>query len=210
MGVYKREDILLILLSKLNITNDDNVQINEILRRDIDYPYFLYSCYVNRVDMIVYHNIIKYRYGQYILPKVLKVLRKTFYYNNFRLSVIEKEFWIIIEEFNVQKINYAVIKGFALNKLLFHSENGNYVRDFNDIDFLVLREQIGHIKNILISLGYTQGEYDVDSDDIKVLNRKEILEYSIRSHQTAPFLKKINAQGFPPIIIEIDLNFTIY
>lgn len=210
MEVCKKEDKLLILLSKTSLTIANNKQIYEIMSGGIDYSYFLYSCYINRIDMIVYHNVVKYGHAHFVLPKVLKVLRKTFYYNNSRLLAMENEFWKIVNEFNEHKIKYAVIKGFALNKLLFRDEDGIYTRDFNDLDFLVLRDEISHIKKILNSLGYMQGEYDVENDDIKILDRKSILEFSIRSHQTAPFLKKIDIVGFPQIVIEIDINFTIF
>lgn len=53
----------------------------------------------------------------------------------------------IIEEFDKNKINYALIGGFALGLY-------NYVRATNDLDFLVDVKDIDKVKNILDNIGY--------------------------------------------------------
>jgi hypothetical protein len=59
----------------------------------------------------------------------------------------ESVFRLLIENFQKNKINFAVIGGFALHV-------AGYTRATKDIDFLVAKEAIPKIKTLMLSYGY--------------------------------------------------------
>ncbi|MFH1826388.1 MAG: nucleotidyltransferase [bacterium] len=68
----------------------------------------------------------------------------------------EKAFNLLLKAFQDKKIDFALIGGFALHV-------AGYTRATQDIDFLVLKEKLSEVKNIMKAKGY---ELLFESDDV--------------------------------------------
>lgn len=103
------------------------------------------------------------------------------------------------------QIEYVLLKGISLSK---HIYNDMGLRDFNDNDILVHPNDIEKAKNLIISLGYEQGE---PMNDTKVAkpNRKELLVRKLSSHEIVPLVKNVSdVEHFLTQHI-IDLHFSV-
>lgn len=110
---------------------------------------------------------------------------------------------------NMQKIDYALIKGFDIvNKV--YNPVAPHTRDFNDIDILVDKEDLSKTSKVVESLGYVQGDVNNLHTTIKEATRVEKLEMQMRSHQIYSY---VSLDIYDDILnisecTLIDINFT--
>lgn len=107
----------------------------------------------------------------------------------------------IIQQFEINKIGYAIIKGQALSKQAYGKEG---YRNSSDIDFLIDKQNISKVCEILKCSGYIESVYN-EFGELRRLTRKEEIIFA-NSHQTVPFCKILN-DGTQ---INIDLNTDIF
>lgn len=108
----------------------------------------------------------------------------------------------VFELFEQNHIPYAVIKGAVLSNTAYQNP---YCRYSGDIDILVSRKNINIIKQLMYSVGFTQGK--VTNHGIVPYSRQEVLFQASASHQMAPFVKETNNKLCP--YINVDINFDI-
>lgn len=96
--------------------------------------------------------------------------------------------------------NYAMLKGAYLCK--FYPEG---YRTSNDIDLLVHPKDVTKIGNVLIDIGFKQG--NVRNGKFVPATRKEIIESKMTRGETVPYIKEIDLPGMQ--FLEIDINFSL-
>lgn len=104
----------------------------------------------------------------------------------------------ISELFSQVSFNYAFLKGAYLTHFLY--ELGH--RTSNDIDIFVAHNDISDIQKVLQNNGFVQGT--VETNEIVLASRKEIIESKMNNGQTVPFVKHRGDHFF-----EVDLNFSL-
>lgn len=100
-------------------------------------------------------------------------------------------------------IPYAVIKGAVLSKSAYGSAA---YRISGDMDILISRSHLDEAKIIFQQHGFIQGR--ITEDGITPFSREELIFQNSTSHQTAPFVKRINHPLCP--YVNIDLNLEIF
>ena len=98
-------------------------------------------------------------------------------------------------------ISYAVIKGATLSLAAY---GGIGYRSSGDIDILISRSDIKHVKQILINAGFVQGH--IVDGKIVPFTRQEIVFQTAMSHQLPIFLKSSNSPLCPYIIVDINVD----
>ncbi|MFA5676571.1 MAG: nucleotidyltransferase family protein [Christensenellales bacterium] len=77
----------------------------------------------------------------------------------------------------------------------------------NDVDILALPSDISRIDKVLKEMGFVQGYWSAEADDVVVLSRSEILSRRMNRGETAPYIKKLGSPELP--FIEVDVNFSL-
>ncbi|MGN1100013.1 MAG: nucleotidyltransferase family protein, partial [Christensenellales bacterium] len=77
----------------------------------------------------------------------------------------------------------------------------------NDVDILVNQDEISSVSKALYELGFVQGVYDKDKNEITEFSRTEIVKRRINRGEVAPFVKKSEDAEFP--YVEADINFSL-
>lgn len=103
---------------------------------------------------------------------------------------------------NNTNIPYAVIKGAVLSNSAYLDP---FYRHSVDIDILIDKDDIETVKSILFDEGFVQGKFN--GYHIQPFTRQELLFHTVKSHQTAPFIKESDNKFCP--YINIDINFDI-
>ena len=115
----------------------------------------------------------------------------------------------IIDKLDFLNIPYALIKGIYLLDSIYKNDN-EYYRTYGDVDLLVAKQNVKQIGEILESNGYIQGEIDENYNIVKS-SRKNIIYWSLTSHQEHKYIKGSACFGFSPrLVLCVDLNTTIF
>lgn len=109
----------------------------------------------------------------------------------------------IFEQLTDNSIIYSVIKGAVLSKSAY---DDIYARNSGDIDLLINRNNVDHVKQVLLDNGFIQGR--ISENGITPFSRKELLFQSTMSHQIAPFVKSTENKLCP--YVNVDINTDIF
>lgn len=141
--------------------------------------------------------------------KIENILRDIFEKQKIKNVLMRKQLAIIMEKIIETDTQCMLLKGSVLSNL---SENEGFIyedgeRVSNDIDFLVDQHNIDTISRVLHSLGFKQGFYDYDKQDIQEFYREEIVKRRMTRGEIAPFIKKNDDKLVP--FFEVDINFSL-
>jgi hypothetical protein len=109
----------------------------------------------------------------------------------------------LLEAFEHEQINYAVVKGVVLSNSAYNDVG---VRKSSDIDILLSIEDLSRAKKLMESFGFKQWKYDKELNELRPFSRKELAFYTLYTHQTAPFVKLGENRRF---LCNIDINTSI-
>lgn len=204
---------LLKITGKMKITEEEQTRLKAMLRD---------SAFASNKEVIL-KTICKHKL-QYLFLKHLieihciywKELRDISMTLSERLAFLQIKYGeyledcaIIAADLKKENIRYAILKGLSISHLLY-VENGTLYRNFNDADFLIAKKNIIQVREILNKANYCQGYVD-ESYNIVRASRKDLLFWSLNSHQEHKFIKPSKFFTFSPRhILKIDINTTIF
>ncbi|MBD5469008.1 MAG: nucleotidyltransferase family protein [Lachnospiraceae bacterium] len=113
----------------------------------------------------------------------------------------------IFEEFEKENIEYAVLKGSYLADVAYGDMN---IRDSNDIDILIRKEDIKRIKEICVVNGFVSGKSDRKRKCIIHYNRTQEVAFSLNTHQIATMVKTGSNHYFDFYDTVLDCNFSLF
>ena len=166
------------------------------------------------LGFLQYHRIAGLFYNRanalkLVLPsKVDKILKESYQKQTRRTKYIRQHLRELSETLIDKNIEHILLKGSVLSNL--NEEDLVYTdgeRTSNDIDILVKSNGISAVSDVLKDLGYVQGVYDADQNQIVPFSRVEILKRRMNRGETAPFLRLTNIPEFP--FMEVDINFSL-
>lgn len=114
----------------------------------------------------------------------------------------------ILNVFEKNNIQYAVLKGFSFAKELYSQKNIIY-RAFIDVDILIDTKNCSKVTQIMEKNQFIQGK--VVDDAIVPINRSEKIYWILNSHQLPEFIRFSKyANISPKYWLEFDINTTIF
>jgi len=142
---FFNEKLLLILLSKLIISENDIEEINYIAPLIKDWDTASYMAKTNGIAAIILKNIEK-RFINNISPSFIKSLQKEAqqikYKNAVKLIIMNE----IVNSFKKENINFIMIKGYQFIRRYYFDP---FIRDIGDIDFLIPKEHFEKAINVM-------------------------------------------------------------
>lgn len=113
----------------------------------------------------------------------------------------------IFQEFEKENIEYAVLKGSYLADVAYGDMN---IRDSNDIDILICKQDIKRVKEICANNGFVSGKSDRKRKCIIHYNRTQEVAFSLNTHQIATMVKTGSNQYFDFYDTVLDCNFSLF
>lgn len=166
------------------------------------------------LGFLQYHRIGGLFYNQakqlgICLPaKVSKLLFDVYQSQVRRTEYIRQHLKELSQSLINEHVAHVLLKGSVLSNLtdetLIYSDGE---RVSNDIDILVKPDGISAVSDVLKKLGYIQGTYNAEENEITPFSRMEILKRRMNRGETAPFLRLTGIPEFP--FIEVDINFSL-
>lgn len=174
------EEILLLGLCRLSFNAELTVMLRALAETVTDWTYF--SSLANRhgVAALVYTNLEKLGFLQYLPTEHCESLHNALLVNISRNARYAKETEGLVSILNSHNIKIVLLKGLAL-ELSVYDNCG--LRQMTDVDVLLKREDCGRARKILMENGFT-------SLPVKSILHKPVLEY-IGKH-----LPTLNRNGF--------------
>lgn len=206
----KSEDRLLLLLSKVSISEQEANEIRGLLDEGIDWSIVLANAIFNRVLNRIYENVQKLRVADKLNSDIFLTIFKLYAMNAEKAEQYKRQLVEIAKEFDKESITFAIIKGIAVGSKIYGDSN-SYKREFSDIDILINKTDLKMAKKIIKRLGFIQGEYNIYTNKIDEISRERELIMQMTSHQLMPYIKEINVCNTLPIkeVLEVDFNFSI-
>jgi hypothetical protein len=157
------EDRLLIYCCRKVTKERTRHKIVEAEKMGLDWGIFLQKVRENGVSSIVYSRLNEIKEDCSNIPSdVFEELKKDYYLNATKNTLIFEELGKVLEEFKKSGLKVIVLKGAALAEKVY----GNIaLRPMSDIDLLVKEEDMMHVNKQLMLLGYSPADASVDDID---------------------------------------------
>jgi len=161
------EEILLLELCRLEFTQEQINRINSLIPVITDWKYFTDLTNDHGVSALVWHNLEKNQLNSGIPTEVNMFLRGALMRSMSRNAFNTESMAEVLRLLNKEKIKTVILKGLALENSVYGNSG---LRQMNDVDILIDREECIKARNILVSNGYV-------SRPVKSFFHKFILPY---------------------------------
>jgi hypothetical protein len=194
----KNEQRLLLLAVIKDKTEREQIELNELFNKEINWGYIAGQLYHHRLSGYFYCGLTKeqkkclYKEFEKTIILLMKAQKKQV------LDVINATL-PILNDFNKEGVRYAGLKGLVFNAGLY--EPGE--RRSNDSDLLVLEEDLDKLDNIIRRYGYIQSY--MPGGELIEASRKEKMIQRINYHDLVPYVKLYESEFTDKL--EIDINF---
>lgn len=208
--MFSLENELLVMISQIGISDNEKDKIHNLCSKGLNWQYIIAQAARNKVICLLYFHLYKNREIFEIDDWLYKILEKYYIATRDALHILNKEMIDICSTLNEKNISYAILKGLNLQERLY-DERARCIREFEDIDILVNKQDIKSIQDILRSKGYTQGKYNFVNERIEPISRQEELYWRLHTNQIGKFIRIIqNGKVTQGDICTVDVNFTIF
>jgi len=142
------EEHILLLCSKLQLSKDELLVINDFISQISDWPAFSKKIFQNGLAPFVYSNFKKLPNSEKIPAFLLANLKKEYINILFKNTLKIKDFSAIAKQLNENNIDFVPLKGLILIKYIYEDCG---LRSMSDIDILVKEKDIETCKNIFLN-----------------------------------------------------------
>lgn len=169
----RRAAELLLLCSHKHIDPEDALRIWVLVRKGIDWPYFLEIAWWHRLMPLLYWNLQDTCPG--LVPaSALQPLRQSFETNVRRNRLFTSELFMILELLDSHGIQAIALKGPALSVTIHGTLD---LRVFRDLDLLIRRRDLTHARELLVSCGYRPSVQMNRMQEMALLRREHAFRY---------------------------------
>jgi len=160
---WREEDRLLLYCCRKDIGNKNRNEIIGIQRKSIDWDCFLKKARENGVSAVVYSKLNEIKKDCTHIPSfILKKLKKVYYLNATKNSLIYEELGKVLKIFSNAGLQVIVLKGAVLAEKIY----GNLaLRPMTDVDLLVKKEDLIFLDEQMKILGYRPSDISVKDID---------------------------------------------
>lgn len=197
------EEKVIIMLCKCNLSEREIAELKRIISQGVDWHRLFNLALNNKVIGLAYYNLVRYRLFTKVKP-ILFCLMKYYYIGNRERNIfLMQEQKNILEKMNANSIPVLKLKGGSLLDKIYKDYGS---RTCNDLDFFCRIEDRSRIDVIMSELGYIQGEYDWENEEIQPLPRMKKIGWKANMNTFPIYMKKINNNPYVKFL-EIDFSY---
>lgn len=182
-----KEQRLLILASRINLTMSEQNEIQSIIEDGINIDYFIGLCNRHKVLNLVSQKIIANDKKNNIPANYKQIIDNLYHCNKQRNMLLFKELQFILSIFDENNLVTVPLKGTVLIPEVYRDYG---VRAIGDFDFLIPIDIKDKVIETVKKIGYTPGNYDWLTREIKNAPRKAELMWKMYNGNLFPCVKK--------------------
>ncbi|MBQ6265322.1 MAG: nucleotidyltransferase family protein [Clostridia bacterium] len=200
------EKKLTILLSRVTLSKDNISEIKKIADLNINWLDVLSYLVINKTVGLAFYNLTKIGILSKIHNLTYQIMKSTYLVNKFKNTELMQEKHRILQACKKENINIYPVKGANIIGDIY---NDYGMRMMNDIDYFVNMDDFARINSVLLSLSYTQGEYDRDSQRINYYSKEKMLIWKAKMNNTIPYVRTSNNCFLDEIAIDLSAYYNL-
>ena len=163
---------------------------------------------INKMQLLLFKHLKEQACLEYLNNEICNSYELKLFYLQFKYQEYLNALKNIVSLFEINNVNYSIIKGFSFIDELYTINNIIY-RDFSDVDILISPNDISKVDRSLAELGMVQGV--ISGNSIKKAERKDIINWRLNSHQLHEYIMLSTYSHISPFFsICVDINTTIF
>ena len=198
------EEYVLVLLARYELSIKEIEKIKEKIEINFDWYKFFILALNNKIIGLAYFNLKRYKLLCRMKPIILHLMEYYYYCNKKRNVTIMQEKRKIVRAMQEKNIQVLSLKGGVLLDQVY-CDYGS--RTCNDLDFFCFLQDLKDIDQIVTELGYSQGEYDWNTEEINEFSRIKKLGWKMNLNTVPTYIKKIDNNDFIDFL-EIDFSYS--
>lgn len=204
MRSLSNEQELILLCSRGVLSLPQQERVREILADNVDWKEILFQGVTHRILNLVYFQVKSLGLLDTIEQEIRKLMEINYKAIGLKNRIYLDALKDISDAFRENGIKAVILKGILLAPVVYPAIETRY---FNDIDFLVKKQDISKLTQVLNTLGFIQGDYDEQTGKIAEATRKQKMFHQMTTHELQEFVKVANHPFVQ--LIQVDVNHNI-
>lgn len=194
----------LVLMTAVEMEDSQGEALKKMLKGSIQWAEVIYQMVTHRTLNMFRYNLKKFDLFDTLEKELQRLLDTQWTVFSERNRCYLEKLEEILAEFGKRNLVVPVLKGNLVASIVYPELE---TRVFNDLDMLMKLDDVVPVVKALEDLGYIQGDYDEEKDEIIEATRKQKVLHQMASHEIHQFLKK-SGNKFAKLV-EVDINHDI-
>jgi hypothetical protein len=194
----------LVLMSSIEIDEIQGEHFKEILDSQLDWADIMFQMITHRTINIFYYNLKKFKLVGKLEKELQRILDAQWQVYGERNGQYLDELTEVLNAFNEHKVVVPILKGNLLASIVYPALE---TRIFNDLDMIMKLDDVEPVTKALEGIGFIQGHYDEEKQEIIAASRKEKMLQQMVSHELQEF-QKLSDNKFAKLV-QVDVNHDI-
>jgi hypothetical protein len=194
----------LVLMASIEVKEERCEEFKEIINNRLDWADVLFQMITHRTINMFCYNLKKFKLFDMLEKEVQRLLQSQWQVYSERNNFYLNELALLLQELEKYNIVVPVLKGNLLASIVYPAIE---TRIFNDLDLIIRLDDIVPVTKALEKLGYVQGHYDEERNEIIEATRQEKILQQMTSHELQEF-QKLSSNKFAGLV-QVDVNHDI-
>ncbi|QNU67456.1 nucleotidyltransferase family protein [Ruminiclostridium herbifermentans] len=204
----KREDLSLerqlVLMTAIEMEESQRARLEEILNSHLNWADIIFQMITHRTLGMFYYNLKKFKLVDKLEKEIHRLLDANWQVYGERNAYYQKELTNVLKAFNEHNVVVPVLKGNLLAIMVYPEIE---TRIFNDLDMIMKLDDVVPVTQALEGIGFVQGHFDEEKQEIIAASRKEKMLQQMVSHELQEF-QKISDNKFAKLV-QVDINHDV-
>ena len=194
----------LILMTAIEVEEAQAARLEEILNSHLNWADIIFQMITHRTAGMFYYNLKKFKLVDKLEKEISRLLDANWQVYGERNAYYQKELTNVLTAFNEHNVVVPVLKGNLLATMVYPELE---TRIFNDLDMIMKLDDVVPVTQALEGIGFVQGHFDEEKQEIIAASRKEKMLQQMVSHELQEF-QKISDNKFAKLV-QVDINHDV-
>lgn len=194
----------LVLMTAIEVEEAQGTRLEEILNSHLNWADIIFQMITHRTAGMFYYNLKKFKLVDKLEKEISRLLDANWQVYGERNAYYQKELTNVLKAFNEHKVVVPVLKGNLLATMVYPELE---TRIFNDLDMIMKLDDVVPVTQALEGIGFVQGHFDEEKQEIIAASRKEKMLQQMVSHELQEF-QKISDNKFAKLV-QVDINHDV-
>jgi hypothetical protein len=194
----------LVLMASVEMDEKQGEYFKQILDGQLDWSDIMFQLITHRTVCMFYYNLKKFKLVDKLEKELQRLMDAQWQVYGERNGHYLKELTDVLNAFNEYNVVVPVLKGNLLASIVYPALE---TRIFNDLDMIMKLDDVDPVTKALEGIGFVQGHYDEEKNEIIAASRKEKMLQQMVSHELQEF-QKLSDNKFASLV-QVDVNHDI-
>jgi len=194
----------LVLMTSIEVDETQSEELIKIMDSQLDWSDIMFQMITHRTTNMFCYNLKKFKLMGKLEKEIQRLLDAQWQVYGERNGQYLIELTEVLNAFNKHKVIVPILKGNLLASIVYPALE---TRIFNDLDMIMKLDDVEPVTKALEEIGFVQGHYDEDKQEIIAASRKEKMLQQMVSHELQEF-QKLSDNKFASLV-QVDVNHDI-